>query len=111
MAPQLLPLCLKAVVDKAKGPGRTDGSRNSLFLIQLKKLCRALSNLETKVKQEEDILGSSAEDVEVGKSGIVLLGGKERAKVRSSKEMTVSYAGQGEVEKERWKKIINDHKE
>ena len=98
---------------EGQGTG-TDDSGNSGFSIQLKKLYRALSNLETKIKQEEGSVGPSAEVGDVGKS-VVVLGGKEREKgliVRGKgKEMTVPHAEPGELEKEWWKKIINDHKE
>ena len=81
----------------------TDNSGNSVFSIQSKKLYRALLNLETRIKQEEGFVGSSAEDGEVGKS-VVVLGGKEREKglivKGKGKEMTVPYAEPGEVEKE-----------
>jgi hypothetical protein len=81
----------------------------------LKKLYRALSNLETKIKQDEGFVGSSMEDGDVGMSGMVVLGGKEREKglviKGKGKEGTVPYVEPGEVERERWKKVINDHKE
>ena len=96
---------------RGQGTG-TDDSGNSFFSIRLKKLYRALSNLETKIKQEE---GSSVEEGEVGMSGIVALVGREKEKgsiiKEKGKERTVSSAEPGEVEKERWRKIINDHKE
>ena len=58
---------------------------------------------------------SSIEDVDVGMSGVMVVGGKEREKGLATKgkceEMSVPYAEPGEVEQERWKKIIEDHKE
>jgi len=67
---QLLPL------GKSKGNG-TDDSGNSVFSIQLKKLLyRALSNLETKIKQEESFVGSSTKDAN---AGINDFGGKEKS--------------------------------
>jgi len=87
----------------------TDDSRNSVFSIQLKKLYKALSNLETKIKQEESFVGSSTEDVD----GINGFGGKEKSLIikGKGKETTVPYVEPGEAERERWKKNINDHKE
>jgi protein SMG6 len=70
----------------------------------LKKLYRALSNLETKIKQEESFVRSSMED---GMNGAVMLGGKEKDLVIKGK----TTADPGEVERERWKRIINNHKE
>ena len=91
----------------------TDDSGNSVFSIQLKKLYRALSNLETKIKQEESFVGSSMEDGDAGMNGVVVLGGKEKGLIIKGKgrEMTVPYVEPGEVERECWKKVINDHKE
>jgi hypothetical protein len=83
--------------------------------MQLKRLYRALSNLETKIKQEQGFVGSSMEDGEVGMSGVMVLGGKEREKglifKGKGKEMTIPTVEPGDVEREHWKKIINDHKE
>ena len=56
--------------------------KQRLFNSIEKKLYRALSNLKINIKQEEGFVGSSAQDVEVGKSGIVVLGGKEKEKER-----------------------------
>ncbi len=93
----------------------TDDSGNNAFSIQLKKLYRALSNLETKIRQEEGFVRFSIEDVDVGMSGVMVVGGKEREKGLATKgkceEMSVPYAEPGEVEQERWKMIIEDHKE
>ena len=69
----------------------TDDSGNNVFSIQLKKLYRALSNLETKIKQEDP------DDAEDGVANRVMLKGKE--------------IEPAEVEREKWKKLINDHKE
>jgi protein SMG6 len=92
----------------------TDDSGNSVFSIQLKKMYRALSNLETKIKQEVGFVGSLMEDGE-GMNGVIVLGGKEWEKgliiKGKGKETTVPYIEPGEVKRERWKKIINDHKE
>jgi hypothetical protein len=68
-----------------------DDSGNSVFSIQLKKLYRALTNLETKIKQED------ADDVDDGLTSRVMLKGKE--------------IEPAEVEREKWKKHIKDHKE
>jgi len=89
----------------------TDDSGNSVFSIQLKKLYRALSNLETKIKQEESFVGSSMDDGDAGMNGV--FGGKEKSLIikGKGKETTVPYVEPGEAERERWKKIINDHKE
>jgi hypothetical protein len=69
--------------------------------------------LETKIKQEGSFIGSSMEDNEVGMSGVVVRGGKEKGLIikGKGKETTVPYVEPGEVERERWKKIINNHKE
>jgi hypothetical protein len=99
MVPQLLPLFSKAVVDKEM---ESDDSGNSVFSIQLKKLYRALSSLETKIKQEERFVGSLMEDGDAGMNGEVMLGGKEKGLITKGKgrEMTVPYVEPGEVERE-----------
>jgi len=91
----------------------TDDSGNSVFSIQLKKLYRALTNLETKIKQEESFVGSSMEDGDAGMNGMVVFGGKEKNLIirGKDKETKVPYVEPGESERECWKKIINDHKE
>ncbi|KAJ3500988.1 hypothetical protein NLJ89_g9546 [Agrocybe chaxingu] len=70
----------------------TEDSGNNVFSIQLKKLYRAISNLETKIKQED-----SMDEAEDGMNSRVMLKGKE---VESD-----------ELERERWRKQISDHKE
>ena len=53
--------------------------------------------------------------MEDGDVGMVVPGGREREKglvlKGKGKEVTVPYVEPGEVEKECWKKVINDHKE
>jgi hypothetical protein len=68
-----------------KGPRKereegTEDSGNSAFSIQLKKLYRALSNLETKIKQEEGFVGSSMED------GVAEMSGVRRARRKGEGE-------------------------
>jgi len=66
--------------------------------------------LETKIKQEESFVGSLMEDGDAGMNGVVVLGRKEKGLIikGKGKETTLPYVEPGEVEKERWKKIIND---
>jgi len=75
----------------SQGPG-TEDSGNSVFSVQLKKLCRNITNLEIKIKQED-----SMNDVDDGMNTRVMLKGKE-----------VENEG---LEKEKWKKQIFDHTE
>lgn len=64
---------------------------NNVFSIQLKKLYRAITNLETKIKQEY------SDDADEGMHSRVVLKGKE--------------VENDDLEKEKWKKQIYDHKE
>lgn len=70
----------------------TEDSGNNVFSIQLKKLYRAITNLETKIKQED-----SMDEAEDGMSARVMLKGKE--------------VEDDDLEKEKWKKQIIDHKQ
>jgi hypothetical protein len=70
----------------------TEDCGNNIFSIQLKKLYRTISNLETKIKQEDP-----SEEADDGMSTRVMLKGKEIV---------------NEVaEKHKWKKQIEDHKQ
>ena len=60
--------------------------------MQLKRLYRTISNLETKIKQED-----STDEADDGMNTRVMLKGKE---VETE-----------DLEKERWKKQITDHKQ
>lgn len=81
-----------ALFDRKSQPGGDDRGTN-VFAIQLKKLYRAITDLETKVKQEDS---DETED-----SGRVLLKTKEghNDEVEHDKE------------REKWKRQIEDHKE
>lgn len=70
----------------------TEDSGHSVISFQLKKLYRAITNLETKIKQED-----SMEEADDGMNPRVMLKGKEVA----SKDL----------EKDKWKKQIEDHKQ
>jgi len=74
-----------------QGPG-TEDSANTVFSLQLKKLYRNITNLETKIKQED-----SMDEGDDGRNTRVMVKGKEV-------ENQV-------LEKEKWKKQIFDHKE
>ena len=69
----------------------TEDSGNNVFSIQLKKLYRAITNLETKIKQED------SDESDDGMNSRVVLKGKE--------------VENDELEKEMWRKQIHDHKE
>ena len=68
-----------------------DRAENSIFAHQLKRLYREITNLETKVKQEDSM--DDADDV---MSSRVVLKGKE--------------VENDDLEKEKWKKQMSDHK-
>ncbi|KAF8964027.1 hypothetical protein BDZ97DRAFT_1904591 [Flammula alnicola] len=70
----------------------TEDSGNNVFSVQLKKLYRAITNLETKIKQED-----AMDEPDDGMNSRVLLKGKE--------------VENEDVEKEKWKKQIMDHKQ
>ncbi|PPR08027.1 hypothetical protein CVT24_010868 [Panaeolus cyanescens] len=72
-------------------PGQTDESGNNAFSIQLKKLYRGITSLEAKVQKED------AEEGEEALTARVMLKGKELE--------------QDDIEKEKWKKRISDHKQ
>jgi protein SMG6 len=80
-----------ALFDGRPGQG-TEDSGNNVFSLQLKKLYRNISSLENKIKQED-----SMEETDDLQTSRVLLKGKE---VES-----------GDLEKEKWKKQIEDHKQ
>lgn len=79
-----------ALFDRHGQPNSEEQAGNNVFAIQLKKLYRAITNLETKIKQED------ADEAE--EAGRVML---------KSKEMEDEDL---EKEKEKWKKQIEDHK-
>ncbi|KAF9466407.1 hypothetical protein BDZ94DRAFT_220383 [Collybia nuda] len=94
-----------ALFDRHGGGGRGDDGGNNVFSVQLKKLYRAITSLETKVKME-DVEDRDADEASV--SGItvntrVTLKGKENAEVVKSTEE--------ELEREKWKNQIADHKQ
>lgn len=72
-----------------QGQQPNDESGTNAFAVQLKKLYRAITNLETKIKQEDQDEGEDA--------GRIMLKGKEVENV--------------ELEKEKWRKQIEDHKQ
>ncbi|KDR73471.1 hypothetical protein GALMADRAFT_71996 [Galerina marginata CBS 339.88] len=74
-----------------QGPG-TDDSGNTTVSLQLKRLYREISNLETKIKQED-----SSEEFDDAMSTRVMLKGKEPVSE--------------EPEKDKWLKQIRDHRE
>ena len=73
------------------GRPNQDRAENSIFAHQLKRLYREISNLEAKVKQEDSI-----EDTDDVMSSRVMLKGKE--------------VENDDLEKEKWKKQMSDHK-
>jgi hypothetical protein len=81
-----------ALFDRKSHPGGDDRSTN-VFAIQLKKLYRAITDLETKVKQED------ADDIE--DAGRVLLKPKDGGDDGAERDK----------EREKWKRQIDDHKE
>ena len=74
-----------------QGPG-TEDSGNTVFSLQLKKLYRTITNLETKIKQED-----SMDEGDDSRNTRVMVKGKE--------------VENEDLEKEKWKKQIFDHKE
>jgi protein SMG6 len=72
-------------------PNQEDRAENGIFAHQLKRLYREISNLETKVKQED-----SMDDTDDVMSSRVVLKGKE--------------VENDDFEKEKWKKQMSDHK-
>jgi len=76
-----------AIFERQGQPNEDPG--NNVFAVQLKKLYRAITNLETKVKQED-----LEENLEEG--GRIMLKGKE--------------VDNEDYEREKWKKQIADHK-
>ncbi|KAJ6623408.1 hypothetical protein B0H10DRAFT_2009580 [Mycena sp. CBHHK59/15] len=81
-----------ALFDRKSHPNGDDRGTN-VFAIQLKKIYRAITDLETKVKQED---GEEAED-----SGRIMLKSKDGEDEELEKEK----------EREKWKRQIEDHKE
>jgi protein SMG6 len=73
------------------GRPNQDRAENSIFALQLKKLYREITNLETKVKQED-----SMDDTDDVMSSRVMLKGKE--------------VDNDDLEKEKWKRQMSDHK-
>ena len=73
------------------GRPNQDRAENSIFAYQLKRLYREISNLEAKVKQED-----SMDDTDDVMSSRVVLKGKE--------------VENDDLEKEKWKKQMSDHK-
>ena len=73
------------------GRPNQDRAENSIFAHQLKRLYREISNLEAKVKQED-----SMDDTDDVMSSRVVLKGKE--------------VENDDLEKEKWKKQMSDHK-
>jgi protein SMG6 len=73
------------------GRPNQDRAENSIFALQLKKLYREITNLETKIKQED-----SMDDTDDVMSSRVVLKGKE--------------VENEDLEKEKWKKQLSDHK-
>lgn len=80
-----------ALFDGRPGQGNED-SGNNVFSVQLKKLYRNISSLENKIKQED-----SMEETDDLQTSRVLLKGKE--------------VENEDLEKEKWKKQIEDHKQ
>ncbi|KAF9036720.1 hypothetical protein BJ165DRAFT_602423 [Panaeolus papilionaceus] len=73
-------------------PGQTDESSNNAFSLQLKKLYRGITTLEAKVQKED-----AMDEGEEAMTARVMLKGKELE--------------QDEIEKDKWKKRISDHKQ
>lgn len=94
-----------ALFDRHGGGGRGDDGGNNVFSVQLKKLYRAITSLETKVKTE-DVEDRDAEESSVGgisANSRVTLKGKENAETAKSTEE--------DLEREKWKNQIADHKQ
>ncbi|KAJ7349482.1 hypothetical protein DFH08DRAFT_778758 [Mycena albidolilacea] len=81
-----------ALFDRKSNPAGDDRSTN-VFAIQLKKLYRAITDLETKVKQEDSD--------EIEDAGRVLLKAKDGQDDEAERDK----------EREKWKRQIQDHKE
>lgn len=81
-----------ALFDGRPNQGQGDDASNNVFSLQLKRLYRTISNLETKIKQTD-----SSEETDDSMTTRVMLKGKE---VESE-----------ESEREKWKKQIHDHKQ
>ena len=73
------------------GRPNQDRAENGIFALQLKRLYREITNLETKIKQED-----SMDDSDDVMSSRVVLKGKE--------------VENDDLEKEKWKKQMSDHK-
>ena len=84
---------------------RGDDGGNNVFSIQLKKLYRAITNLETKVKMED------VEDPDDASSTIAALGAGAARITLKGKELDTPKSTEEELEREKWKNQIADHKQ
>jgi hypothetical protein len=88
----------------ASGSRGEDGG-NNVFSIQLKKLYRAITNLETKVKMED------VEDPDDSSSAVAALGAGAARITLKGKELETPKSTEEELEREKWKNQIADHKQ
>lgn len=95
-----------ALFDRHGASGsRGDDGGNNVFSIQLKKLYRAITNLETKVKMED------VEDPDDSSSTIAALGAGAARITLKGKELDTPKSTEEELEREKWKNQIADHKQ
>ncbi|KAG5645823.1 hypothetical protein DXG03_005164 [Asterophora parasitica] len=97
-----------ALFDRPGGSGgRGDDGGNNVFSVQLKKLYRAITNLETKVKMED----SDDRDAEDGASTV---GGRGEPRVTlkgKQPENAATSTTEEDIEREKWKVQIANHKQ
>jgi hypothetical protein len=95
-----------AIFDGRGGQGKPTPSEeagNNVFAVQLKKLYRAITTLENKIKQEDEEVEG---EFTPAPSSKILVKGKEGTTVQTISEPL----NEDEAEKEMWKKRIADHK-
>ncbi|KAF5387074.1 hypothetical protein D9615_001809 [Tricholomella constricta] len=96
-----------ALFDRPAGNGgRGDDGANNVFSVQLKKLYRAITNLETKVKVED----SDDRDADDGPSA---LGGRGELRVtlKAKQPENSVPTTEEDIEREKWKMQIANHKQ
>jgi protein SMG6 len=94
-----------ALFDRHGASGsRGDEGSNNVFSIQLKRLYRDITNLETKVKMED------VEDPDDSSSAVAALGAGAARITLKGKELETPISTEEELEREKWKNQIADHK-
>ncbi|KAF8061488.1 hypothetical protein FPV67DRAFT_1703906 [Lyophyllum atratum] len=96
-----------ALFDRPGGSGgRGDDGGNNVFSVQLKKLYRAITNLETKVKIEDsdDRDGEDAGSVQGGR-------GEPRVTLKGKQPENTAPTTDEDIEREKWKIQITNHKQ